>query len=117
LGVEAKAREAEPGTPWREVGLPTCRGFAAFARGDYAAALDELFGVRPFAQRFGGSNAQRDILDWTLIEAATRAGQHSLGRSLVQARALQKPYGLSPLGMRLRIERSELTATGQVRAA
>lgn len=90
----------------REVGLPACRGFAAFAIGDYRRAVDELFGVRPVAHRFGGSNAQRDILDWTLIEAATRAGERSLARSLVEARRAQKPGAISPFSMRARIERA-----------
>src|SRR5690606_36806797 len=70
----------------REVGMPVCRAFAAFARGDYAQAVHDLFGVRAHAQRFGGSHAQRDILDLTLLEAARRDGQEKLVRGLLAAR-------------------------------
>ena len=37
--------------------------------------------MRNIAHRFGGSHAQRDVLDLTLIEAALRAGQHALART------------------------------------
>ena len=46
----------------RDIGLPAARAFAAHAAGDHGAAVEALFGVRPFAARFGGSHAQRDIL-------------------------------------------------------
>lgn len=94
----------------REVAVPACRGLAAFARGDYAASVDALFPIRPYAQRFGGSNAQRDVLDWTLIEAATRSGQQSLARSLIAARAAERPQALSPVRMRLELERTHANA-------
>jgi len=34
--------------------------------------------VRSIANRFGGSHAQRDVLDLTLIDAAFRVGQRDL---------------------------------------
>jgi tetratricopeptide (TPR) repeat protein len=81
----------------REVGLPLCRGFAAFARGDHAGAVDALFGARPLAHRFGGSHAQRDVIEFTLVVAAQRAGQRDLARALVNARRARKPA--AALGM------------------
>jgi hypothetical protein len=71
--------------------LPACRAFAAFAEGDYRTAIDVLFELRLVAARFGGSNAQRDLLDWTLAEAALRAGDAGLARGLCEARVAQKP--------------------------
>jgi hypothetical protein len=89
------ARSAEQGGTnallAREVGLPACRAFAAFAAGDYRRAVDGLFELRLVAARFGGSNAQRDLLEWTLAEAAFRAGELSLARGLWRARAARKP--------------------------
>jgi hypothetical protein len=89
------ARAAEqPGTNAvlsREIGLPVCRGFAAFGAGDYPAAVDALFAVRPLAHRFGGSHAQRDVIDFTLAVAAERAGQRELARTLLDARRARKP--------------------------
>jgi hypothetical protein len=75
----------------REVGLPACRAFVAFADGDYASVVEELFELRLGAARFGGSNAQRDLLDWTLAEAALRAGQTSLARGLWETRVARRP--------------------------
>jgi tetratricopeptide (TPR) repeat protein len=81
----------------REVALPASRGFAAYARGDYAAAVDALFGVGAIAQRFGGSHAQRDVLDWTLVIAAQRAHRVELARGLMQARLARKKAGDAPV--------------------
>lgn len=118
LGVERVALGAGDNSQLcRDVGGPTCRGFAAFARGAWAEAVDELLAVRPRAQGFGGSNAQRDIIDWTLIEAATRAGQRSLVTSLIAARHAQMPLGRSPITMRLRAERAGAVPVRDVRAA
>ena len=75
----------------REVALPASRAFESFAGGDHGAAVSGLFDLRLGAQRFGGSNAQRDILEWTLLEAALRMGDAGLARSLSEARVARKP--------------------------
>jgi len=56
--------------------------------------------LRNIAQRFGGSHAQRDLIDLTLIEAARRAGEASLVRALANERLALKPK--SPLARRYR---------------
>lgn len=101
----------------REVGVPACRGLVAFAKGDYAATVDALFPIRPYAHRFGGSNAQRDLFDWTLIEAATRSGQRSLAGALIDARAAERPRAVSPVRMRLELERENAAPRRDTRAA
>lgn len=83
--------------PARIETLAVCRGFAAFASGDYARAIEILFPVRAFAARFGGSHAQRDILDQTLIEAALRDKRFALAQSLASARAERKRESPGPL--------------------
>jgi hypothetical protein len=75
----------------REVGLPLADGFFAFARGDYAAATELLAPVRRYAIRFGGSNAQRDVIALTLLEAALRSRQWGLARLLAGERLTAKP--------------------------
>jgi hypothetical protein len=40
------------------------------------------------AHRFGGSNAQRDVIDQTLLEAAKRSGRERLARAVVSERNL-----------------------------
>ena len=62
----------------REVGHPVALAIKAFGDGDYAETVRLLRAVRNIAHRFGGSHAQRDVIDLTLIEAALRAGQHAL---------------------------------------
>ena len=52
--------------------------------------------VRNRAARFGGSHAQRDLLDLTLIAAAGRAGETSLERALLAERAEAAPLGATP---------------------
>lgn len=70
----------------REVGQPVVQALLAFAAGDYATCIENLRGVRNIAARFGGSHAQRDLLDLTLIEAAWRSGNPALARALTAER-------------------------------
>jgi len=75
----------------REVGLPLMHGLMAFARGDAAQACTALYPLRTVAHHFGGSHAQRDLIDQTLLAAAARAGDTSMGRALLNERRLAKP--------------------------
>ena len=75
----------------RDAGLPVARALHAFGHGDDALAIDLLRDVRNRAGRFGGSHAQRDLLDLTLIAAAGRAGETSLERALLAERAEALP--------------------------
>jgi hypothetical protein len=79
----------------REVGHPATRAVQAFGQGRYAECVDLLRPIRSQAHRFGGSHAQRDLLDLTLIEAAFRAGNDALAAALAAERAALRPA--SPL--------------------
>lgn len=83
----------------RDVGLPLARAIAAFGRGAYADAVEDLVRIRANAHRFGGSHAQRDIVHLTLIESALRAGQNALARALAAERTVIKRS--SPFNWRL----------------
>ena len=83
----------------REVGLPLAEGFMAFARGDYGRAAEILAPTRRHARMFGGSNAQRDVISLTALEAALRARQWGLARMLADERVAAKPE--SPLARML----------------
>ena len=72
-------------------GLALLEAFAAFAAGLPDRAIDLLIDIRPRASAVGGSHAQRDIIDLTLIAAAARAGDDGLARALVTERAARKP--------------------------
>jgi tetratricopeptide (TPR) repeat protein len=98
----------------RDIGLPLIEGFTAFWRRDYATAVDRLHAARHFGFAFGGSNAQRDIISWTLTEAALRGGQAAFARALVQERLALKPH--SPLNRGL-LARASASPALQLRAA
>lgn len=82
-----------------QVGLPLAEGFFAFARGDWAQATALMAPVLPRARIFGGSNAQRDVIALTLLEAALRGQEWGLARDLAAARVAERPE--SPLARTL----------------
>ncbi|MFI6994962.1 tetratricopeptide repeat protein [Nonomuraea wenchangensis] len=73
------------------VGLPVCRALVAFGRGDHRAALDLLYPIRHRVNEAGGSHAQRDAVQRTLLEAALRAGARDVARTLVSERIGVRP--------------------------
>jgi hypothetical protein len=83
----------------RECGLDAAQAIAAFGAGRPAETLDLLRPMQHYAHRFGGSHAQRDLIDLTMIEAAIRSGQHSLASAFITERAARRPH--SPAVKRL----------------
>jgi len=63
----------------------------AFGHEDHAEALRLIMPLRGQAHRFGGSHAQRDLIDQTLLAACARGQRRSLGRALLNERVLAKP--------------------------
>ena len=53
--------------------------------------MDLIAPVRATAARFGGSHAQRDLIDQTLFAAASQGGRRSLGRALLNERNMARP--------------------------
>jgi hypothetical protein len=82
----------------RDVGRHVGEALRAFDEGRFGDTVDALEHLRPIANRFGGSHAQRDLIDLTLIEAAKRAGRRNLVAALAQERRDLKPT--SPLAAR-----------------
>ena len=74
-----------------EVGRRLIDGVLAFAGGDYARAVEAILPVRYEAIRIGGSHAQRDIVNLTLIAAAERSGQWRPGARA--ARRARRRFG------------------------
>jgi hypothetical protein len=60
------------GATTRELGLPACRALMAFGRGDDLLAITLLASLPALAHRMGGSHAQRDVLNLTLLRAVER---------------------------------------------
>jgi tetratricopeptide (TPR) repeat protein len=76
---------------YRTVGIPIVEGLVAFHRGAYTEAVELLLPVRVDLWQIGGSNAQRDVVDWTLTEAAVRTGQRDVALSLAHERLAFRP--------------------------
>ncbi len=74
-----------------EIGHPATRAIIAYGAGDYHEAVRLLRPLRPIAHRFGGSHAQRDLLDLTLLEAARRSGDGPLITALANERRALRP--------------------------
>jgi len=88
--LERAVAEGDPATTgWRmtsSVGLPVCRSLIHFGRGSYQRVLDDLMPIRTRVHEFGGSHAQRDAVERTLLEAAIRASRTDLALALVSER-------------------------------
>jgi hypothetical protein len=103
-----------------EVGLPACRAVIAHAEGRYADVIAELMPIRRTLQRFGGSHAQRDALQRTLLEAALQSSRFELARALTAERLgvressvygwTQRARALRGLGDESGAEQAERTA-------
>jgi tetratricopeptide (TPR) repeat protein len=74
-----------------EVVLPLVHGIAAFGRADYPEAVRHLEAVHGQIVRIGGSNAQREVVEETLLVACLRAGLFERARSLILARLERRP--------------------------
>jgi hypothetical protein len=72
-------------------GLDVVGGFLAFAGGEYKLATELLGQARPKAHVFGGSHAQRDAIDLTLLASASAAHEDALARALMAERLARKP--------------------------
>ena len=74
-----------------EVTLPLAQGIHAFAQGAYSEAvrlLEPLFAAPRLDQlaRIGGSHAQREVFEDTMLEAYLRAGQFDRAEAMLRAR-------------------------------
>jgi tetratricopeptide (TPR) repeat protein len=88
---ETAANGVEAASLYRTVGIPVVEGLTAFHRGYWAKAVELLLPVRFDLWQIGGSHAQRDVVDWTLTEAALRAGQRDVALSLAHERLATRP--------------------------
>jgi hypothetical protein len=92
---DAMARNDDNAGFTRDVGHAMARAVQAFGDEQYGEVVQLIRPRRGIANRFGGSHAQRDVLDLTLIEAALRSGQRDLATALAAERVAAKPE--SPL--------------------
>jgi hypothetical protein len=95
-GLQARLAELEtrcadgklaPGTG----AIDICRGIAAFAEGDNDAAIRLLEPQMAEVVRLGGSHAQREMWEDTLIVACLRGGHRDKAAKLIAARLERRP--------------------------
>src|SRR5260370_39976835 len=130
---EVVARPVPSSTGWAmtaSIGLPVCRSLVHFARGEYDSVIADLLPIRTRVHRFGGSHAQRDAVERTLLEAAMRARRLDLASALVSEplavrecntyawskRALLRDAAGDPAGAASAMARARELA-GQIKAA
>ncbi len=70
----------------REMTLPIALGAAAFAAGDYDQAADLMGPTYPVMARIGGSHAQREVFEDTLLETYIRAGRYDDAKAMLDER-------------------------------
>jgi tetratricopeptide (TPR) repeat protein len=85
-----------------EIGLPASRAVLAFIEDRHDDVIDLLMPIRRDFHRFGGSHAQRDALQRTLLESALRAGRYQLARALVSERLGLRESGVYNWSQRAR---------------
>jgi tetratricopeptide (TPR) repeat protein len=71
--------------------LPLVEGVHAFGRGDYPRAVELIEPARPRFVELGGSRAQRDVFEDTLLEACFRAGDAERAQRLLAERMARRP--------------------------
>jgi tetratricopeptide (TPR) repeat protein len=74
-----------------EVVVPMLEGLYAFARGEYARAVEAMAPVEDRIWEVGGSHAQREVFHDTLLAAALRAGQTDRAIPLLERRLAKRP--------------------------
>jgi uncharacterized NAD(P)/FAD-binding protein YdhS len=84
---------------FREVVAPVCRALQAVVEGEYDVAARLLEALLPRASTLGGSAAQREVLQDTLVLALARSGQGDRAAAVLDYRLSRRP---SPLDARRR---------------
>ena len=86
LAGELRERIAAGKAPTGEVVPKIIEGFGAYAKGDWNGAIRSFERALPETVRIGGSRAQRDLVELTLIAAYLKAGRPADARAVVARR-------------------------------
>jgi hypothetical protein len=91
--TELEALAAEGRLAPGDTAIALCRGVRAFANGDYESAITLLESRISELARIGGSHAQREVYEDTLIVAYLRSGHPEKARRLINCRLHHRPSG------------------------
>lgn len=86
----------------RGAGLAAARALVAYGRGDDREVIEQLAPVRHHLSIFGGSHAQRDAYQRTLLAAAIRGGERALACVLIDERLEVRPSSVWAWAARVR---------------
>jgi tetratricopeptide (TPR) repeat protein len=104
-----------------QIGVPVCAALLAFVQGRYSDVIADLHPIRPVLHLFGGSHAQRDAVQRTLVEAALRSNRPSLAAALTAERISRRErssYNWSVRARALRNQgRADAAAAADLQAA
>ena len=89
--VGLEARLAEGRLPAGPVVALLCRALLAFAEADYRGCARLLAPVRADIARLGGSGAQREVFEDTLLVALVRSGESEQALALLDERLHRRP--------------------------
>jgi hypothetical protein len=89
--AQLEARAAEGKLAPGRAAIDICRGMRAFADGDNAGAIRLLEPAMAEVVRFGGSHAQRELWEDTLIVAYLRGGHAAKAAGLISSRLERRP--------------------------
>jgi tetratricopeptide (TPR) repeat protein len=89
--AELEQRAQSGRSPAGDVVPRIATGFAAYGDGDWSKAIAALETALPETVRIGGSRAQRDLVENTLLAAYLKAGRADAARKLVASHADRRP--------------------------
>ena len=89
--AELEQRVAAGKAPSGDVVPRIARGLVAFGAGDWNKAISELEPALPSTVRIGGSRAQRDLVENTLIAAYLKAGRPAEAWRCIKAHTDRRP--------------------------
>ncbi len=88
-GLRALGAQGHPSAG--TVVLPLVQGIQAFVRGDYDETVRLIEPIAGQIVGVGGSNAQREVIEDTLVEACLRAGHFDRAEALLRRRLGRRP--------------------------
>jgi hypothetical protein len=107
-GLQSLARDGR--LPPGEVAPNLCAGMAALGRGDNSEASDILKLALTDLARIGGSHAQREIVEDSLIVAYLRSGQSTKAAPLLHTRLSRRPSARDEAWLALCSNASEIAS-------
>ncbi len=75
----------------KALGVPLMDALIAYRQGRYDVTTETMIPIRYEMWQMGGSNAQRDLFDLVLIDAAKKSGNRTLTRALLAERQAAMP--------------------------